>query len=57
MLTIEEINNMSPEERAKLSKKLLRKIVLTRVVAPIAAVVIVHVGFALWDKRHNSETN
>ena len=57
MLTIEEIQGMSPEELAKLNKKLLRKIVLTRLVAPIAVVVAVHVGVNLWEKHLNSKNN
>jgi hypothetical protein len=56
MITIEEINAMTPEERAKLQKKLVRKIVLTRIVAPLAAVAVVHIGIALWEKKHPTST-
>lgn len=57
MLTTEEINAMTPEQIAKLNKQLMRKIVLTRIVGPIAIIAAVHIGVKLWDKRQNSETN
>jgi len=47
MTMIEEINAMSDQEVAKLNKKLAVKVLMTRVVAPIAIAVVAHVAVSL----------
>ena len=51
MTTIEEIQQMTDEEKAKLNKKIAVKLVLTRIVAPVAIAVVAHVAVSLIVKK------
>lgn len=55
MYTWKEIQEMSDEEIARANKRLVRKVVLTRIILPVAAVAAVEVFFNRLEKRQDSE--
>lgn len=57
MLTFDEIKNMTDQEVAEANKKLMKRMVLTRIVAPIALTVAFHYGLNFLVKKiENSDT-
>lgn len=51
MPTIAQINNMTPEELAALNKKLLKRLVITRIVIPAAIITAVHFAAKAWEAK------
>jgi hypothetical protein len=58
VITMDEINNMTDEERAALNKKLERKIMIrvaAQILVPIAVVAVARVIEKRYDKNHPDE--
>lgn len=58
MITIEEINQMTPSELKAAQRKLLKKIIVRRLVVPMAIIAAVHVAARAYEKHlENSMTD
>lgn len=56
MPTMEQIQKMTPEELAALNKKLLKRIVVTRIVVPMAIITAVHLAARAWEKKLDTQS-
>lgn len=57
MLSIDEIKAMSDEEIAATNRKLMKKIIVTRIVVPMAFIVATHVVVTVIERQLDKKSN
>lgn len=57
MLTVDQIKNMTDEEVAAENTRLARKIIVTKIIVPMATVVAVHVAAHFLAKKFANNAN
>jgi hypothetical protein len=56
MPTMEQIQHMTPQELAALNKKLIKRLIITRIVVPTAIIAAVHLAAKAWESKQDAQS-